>query len=281
MTTPRVYVFSPLTYKEFKPYFHENFPAERLLYEQHQHRYDMFVDFMGWRSKNIFRDEERGIEYDAYDRENSIYSIIVDVDNDYEFLGCTRAASTTHPYMLQTKEFEGTCYPGVTLPQDPEIFEGTRIISPNSKLYQGTRKTKNIKVATPLLFSHMELGRVMGIKGYVGTMPPTLLEKSYGRMGWEHKPLGPPSQITDDAGHDLDNGALTQNYYVEVSEEMEQKIRQTTGINTRISDFGVSDDVLPDLLAHMREHIDLTHLHRELTDLSTAQQTTKLEVKTP
>lgn len=274
MVDVNVFVVSPLTLRAFQYEFqhpgisNREFVGhlERLLIEQHKHRYDMFVDFLGWRSKHIVRDDTSAIEHDAYDRDNAIYSIAA--DDDFNFLGCTRAYSTTLPYMLEEDEFQGTCYPGLSLPKDPHVFEGSRIISPNSKLYEGTRVTKPIRVATPLLFSHLELGTALGLEAYVGTMPPTLLEKSYGRMGWKHQPIGPATLITDENDAALDQGDITQNYRCEISDDVSRSVREATGINYRVSNFGVSDRVIPSLLQHMRDNADILHPHRTHTDLA-------------
>ncbi len=256
----RVFVLSPVTYRAFQKYFPSDFPAEALLHEQHQHRYMTFVEHLGWRSGNIYRDDNEKIECDDFDRENTIYSIAVDEDNN--FLGSVRAYSTMHPYMLELDEFARTIPSDFSLPKHPDIFEGSRIINPNSKLMHEFNGTNHRKVGAELLITHMELGRALGITEYIATMPPELLYKAYGRMGWDIEEIGSPVQIQDNEGHLLDKGVATQHYIYRVDSDLERKIRETTGFTDQVSHFGVPEDVLPDLLAHMCESALEEHPHR-------------------
>lgn len=256
-----VNVLSPVTYRKFKKYFPDSFPAEHLLYEQHIHRYKMFVDFLGWRSKHIYRDERLKIECDAYDRQNTIYSIATDAH--FKFIGSVRANSTLNPYMLEEDEFQDTCYPNFQLPKKENVFEGTRIINANSKLYADPRQTISTnKLASILLLSHLELAQALHVDNYIGTMPPVLLDKVYGRMGWDIQRIGPPSVIADENDNPLDKGQATQNYMYPVNDNIEDKVRQTTGHFNKVSNFGVSPDILPDLLEHMKEAVLSEYPHR-------------------
>lgn len=257
----RVLVVSPATYRAFSRFYPDHLPIERLLLEQHKHRYEMFCDFQGWRSHHIYRDDQNRVECDAYDRDNTIYSIAV--DEGYNFLGSVRCYSTMLPYMLEEGDFDGTCHPGYTLPKSKDVFEGSRIISPNSALYRGHRPIREIRVANELLLSHMEIGRLMGVTDMIATMPPALREKVYERnMDWQTLQIGPPCEIRDEAGNVLDKGIATQNYLYPINAQAEMTIRAKTGIRRRVCDFGVPPEILPDLLAHMKEKAHKPHMHR-------------------
>lgn len=260
-TNVRVLVVSPVTFREFRQYFPVNIPVEELLKEQHRHRYEMFCEFKGWRSRHIYRDDEAKIECDAYDRDSTVYSLAV--DEGYNFLGGVRCYSTLQRYMLEEDEFDGTCFPGFELPKAPDVFEGSRIISPNSTLYKGTRDIKDIRVGSELLLSQLEIGRLLGVREMIATMPPTLREKAYGRnMDWETTVIGPPCIIKDSEGHVLDKGDETQNYLYAINAGVETRIRAKTGLQRRVSHFGVRPEILPDLVAHMKETVNRPHPHR-------------------
>ena len=284
-----VYVVSPLTLRRFRPYFEHAELLENLLFEQHRHRHEMFVDFMGWRSRNIQTHtqialdtgEIFNIECDAFDKDNAIYSIAV--DPDFNFMGSTRAASTMLPTMLEDDEFKKSFYPGLQPVKDYSVFEGTRIISPNAKLYEGTRQINRVKggVAMPLLYSHLEMSEDLGFTGSVGTMPPVLQEKTYGRMGLPYHHLGHAVTIKDDEGHELDEGVPTQAYFYKVNPEINAQVRQVMGkrisaelgeeyqVPERMNNYGVPDDVLPGVIQHMKENLhNGNHPHRIETDLS-------------
>ena len=276
MSDVRVIVASPATFKAFKHHYNPDLPIERLLYEQHQHRYEMFCGMLKWRSDNIYRDDRRRIECDAYDRENSIYGIAVDRGNN--FLGSVRAYSTLHPYMLEEDDFAGTLHPGMTLPKNKAVFEGSRIISANSKIYSGYKPIKDIRIGTELLLSQLELGLAIGFQNIIGTMPPILLDKTYGRMGWQTTRIGPPSIIKDANGNILDEGVPTQNYICEVSKASEKQVRLATGLQNPICEFGVNDKILPSLIDHMRQAAYAPFRHRfpELIGNASLQTTLKL-----
>lgn len=290
-----VLVVSPLTFRTYRHKFAYADEIERLLVEQHQHRYQMFVDHMHWRSGNIgvseFLDPHTGqdlsLEYDDFDRDNSIYSIAI--DPDFRFRGSTRATSSVLPTMLELDEFRDISFfsgAPVETWKDEAVFEGTRIISPNSKVYGDERVVDGVLggIGLPLLYSHLELAVDLRLKGSIGTMPPDLQKKLYGRMGLPVTPLGPPVLIKDSEGHGLDEGVATQAYAYDVTPDVIETVRRrmSEAINLkmlgayqmpeRMNNYGVSDAYLPEILNHMKANLNVHHPHRLKTDLNSEKQ---------
>ncbi len=282
-----IYLVSPLTFRAYREHFEHADRIERLLVEQHRHRYDMFVNLKNWRSENIGQYEEAdpqtgqivGYEWDAFDRDNSVYSIAV--GPDFEYHGSTRATSTMLDTMLDHPEFRKLSFYPKTKPiKDYEVFEGTRIISPNSKLYERAGKVITpVKggIGHPLMYSHLRLGLDLKLKGSMGTMPSILQAKMYGKMGVPYRALGDEVLITDEDGHVLDEGDPTQAYFYAITPEINERVAAT--IARRIESitgapycpkisYGVPDNIKPSLLQHMKDNFHVDHSHRLETDLS-------------
>lgn len=281
-----IYLVSPVTFHAYKEHFEHADEIERLLIEQHKHRYDMFVDLKNWRSSNIGQaittDPKTGIasgyEWDSFDRDNSVYSIAV--GPDFQYHGSTRATSTILPTMLDDPQFKDVSfYPGTEPIKDYDVFEGTRIISPNSKLYEKAgRVVAPVKggIGHPLMYSHLRLGLHFGMTRSMGTMPSDLQKKMYGKMDLPYRALGDEVLITDSEGHLLDEGDPTQAYAYDITQEIVKNVAQTiasrmehiTGAPYRPKiSYGVPASIQPALIQHMKDNFHIDHPHRLETDL--------------
>lgn len=247
-----IYCMSLDAYNRFSDSIDPKFP-DHAFYDQFRIRYNIFIEHFNWA---IHRDDVNKIEYDDFDRPNTIYHFCIDEETG-ELLGAVRSNSTLHPYMLEVDRFKEGFYEGFVLPKSSKFFEGSRIVI-NPRLYHPPKKVngqsdeeyvaavtgqkvQRRRIVAELFLSQMEVGFDMGIEAYVGTMWPEVHATTFGRIGWDLKFMGPETVLYDELGHPLDNGKPTQNLIYPVNKATNEKVRKTTGIWERITTYGVPE----------------------------------------
>jgi acyl-homoserine lactone synthase len=194
-----------------------NFKGNPLL-GQHQLRYREVIQKEEW--GNIYTVD--GMEFDQYDNLATEYYIARNANGDV--LGITRSYPTTIPYMLsEAFKFLIT----QDLPSSPKVVEASRLVLDRTLLSKEQRQP----VIDQLIVAYMERGLQRGIDCYVGFMLPKIWSSTFVRAGWDVRWLGP--EILLPGTTDIVRAAL-----MPVSEEMNDKVRKTTGIHEAVLNFG-------------------------------------------
>ena len=197
-----------------------HFP-ENLLAAQHKLRYREVIQKENWGDVYIVD----GMEFDRYDNLATEYFIARDSEN--RIVGVTRSYPTTIPYMLSDAF---TYLFSQKLPSSPKIFEASRLVLDRSLL----TKAERMPVVDNLIVAYMERGMQRNIDAYVGFMLTKIWASTFQRAGWEIQWLGPELSLPN-------TGDVVRAGLIPVSEEMDQKVRKTTGIHKSILNFGQGD----------------------------------------
>lgn len=193
---------------------------QNLVKAQHELRYKEVISKEQW--KNIYTMD--GMEFDRYD--NLATEYFVARNETGQVVGVTRSYPTTLPYMLQESFFNLF---SKALPSTPKVFEASRLVLDRELL----TKEERIPVINRLIVAYMERGLQKNIDGYVGFMLPKIWKSTFIRAGWDVMWLG--SEETLGCSGDKVRAA-----FMPVSEEMNEKIRKTTGIREKVLDFGTN-----------------------------------------
>jgi N-acyl-L-homoserine lactone synthetase len=193
------------------------FPGN-LVAEQHALRYREVIAKEAW--SDIYTVDE--MEFDRYDNLATEYYAARDAQG--RVVGVTRSYPTTIPYMIG-EVF--TFLLAAELPSSPKIFEASRLVLDRSVLSKEERKP----VVDRLIVAYMERGLQRNIDAYVGFMLPKIWASTFLRAGWDVMFIGPEVKLPNSA--DVVRAAL-----MPVSEAMNAKVREATGIYGSVLNFG-------------------------------------------
>ena len=214
------------------------FPGN-LIAAQHRLRYQEVIAKEDW--SNIYVADE--MEFDRYDNVATEYFIARNADGDV--LGVARSYPTTIPYMLSD------IFPFLAsreLPSSHRVHEASRLVLDRSLLSKDARRP----IVNELIMAYMERGLQRNIDAYVGFMLPRIWNSTFLRAGWDIEWLGPEIALPGTA--DVVRAGL-----MPVSERVNDKIRDATGIRTPILNYG-TESVIPALVSysHLRRDDNLT-----------------------
>ncbi len=214
-----------------------HFPGN-LLSEQHSLRYREVVHKENWSDIYVMD----GMEFDQYDNVATEYYIARDKEG--RVVGVTRSYPTTIPYMLsETFKF----LLSKRLPSSPKIFEASRLVLDRTLLTKEERRP----VVDKLVVAYMERGLQRRLDAYVGFMLPRIWASTFQRTGWDVQWIGPEIPLPK-------TGEIVRAALMPVSEKMNRKIRQTTGLHGSILNFGEGQERRKPGLAvysHMKEQL--------------------------
>lgn len=194
-----------------------HFPGN-LVSEQHRLRCREVIHKENWSDIYIVD----GMEFDQYDNLATEYYIAR--NGDGEVVGVTRSYPTTIPYML-SEAFRFLI--STQFPSSPRILEASRLVLDRSLLTKEERRP----VVDELVVAYMERGLQRNIDSYVGFMLPKIWESTFLRVGWDIQWIGP--EISLPKTNEIVRAAL-----MPVSEEMNRKVRKTTGLQDSVLNFG-------------------------------------------
>jgi N-acyl-L-homoserine lactone synthetase len=186
--------------------------------EQHALRYREVIAKEAW--SDIYTVDE--MEFDRYDNLATEYFIAR--DGQGRVVGVTRAYPTTIPYMIS--EVFGFLL-SAELPSSPRIFEASRLVLDRSLLGKEERRP----VVNKLIVAYMERARQRNIDAYLGFMLPKIWASTFERAGWDVLWAGPEVKLPH--SDDVVRAAL-----MPVTEAMNAKVRDTTGIHRSVLNFG-------------------------------------------
>jgi acyl-homoserine lactone synthase len=182
-----------------------------------------------------------GMEFDRYDNVATEYFIAR--DSEGKVRGVCRSYPTTIPYML-SDVFSFLC--SEDLPCSHKVHEASRLVLDRSLLTKEARRP----VVDELIVAYMERGLQRNIEAYVGFMLPRIWNSTFLRAGWDIEWLGP--EIALPGTTDIVRAGL-----MPISERMNDKIRDATGIRTPILNCGSeAESLIPALVSY-------SHLRRE------------------
>ena len=214
----------------------QNF-SDNPIVEQHKLRYREVIGKEKWTNVYVCGD----MEFDQYD--NLATEYYVARNKNGQVVGVTRSYPTTIPYMLSESFkylFSGQ------LPSSPVILEASRLVLDRTLLNKEERKP----VVEELIVAYMERGRQRGIDAYIGFMLPKIWESTFIRSGWDVQWLGPEVPLPQ--SNDIVRAGL-----MPVNEEMEEKVRMTTGLHTDVLNFGEqTTDYVPGMSYHSHKIIE-------------------------
>jgi N-acyl-L-homoserine lactone synthetase len=186
--------------------------------EQHALRYREVIAKEAW--SDIYTVDE--MEFDRYDNLATEYFIAR--DGQGRVVGVTRSYPTTIPYMI-SEVFRFLL--AAELPSSPRIFEASRLVLDRSLL----RKEERRPVVDKLIVAYMERARQRNIDAYIGFMLPKIWASTFERAGWDVVWGGPEVKLPH--SDDVVRAAL-----MPVTEAMNAKVRDTTGIHRSVLNFG-------------------------------------------
>ena len=189
-----------------------------LLSEQHSLRYREVVHKENWNDIYVID----GMEFDQYDNLATEYYIARNKEG--QVVGVTRSYPTTIPYML-SGVFKFLL--SQKAPSSPKIFEASRLVLDRTLLTKEERRP----VVDELVVAYMERGLQRNLDAYVGFMLPKIWASTFQRTGWDVQWIGP--ELSLPKTNELVRAAL-----MPVSEKMNRKVRQTTGLHDNILNFG-------------------------------------------
>ena len=212
------------------------FPGN-LIAAQHRLRYREVIAKEDW--SNIYVADE--MEFHRYDNVATEYFIAR--NREGQVVGVCRSYPTTIPYMLSDAF---AFLAEETLPASHKIHEASRLVLDRSLLTKDARRP----IVDELIVAYMERGMQRNIDAYVGFMLPRIWNSTFLRAGWEIEWLGP--EIALPGTTDIVRAGL-----MPVSERMNDKIRDATGIRTPILNYGSeAESLIPALVSY-------SHLRRE------------------
>lgn len=214
-----------------------HFPGN-LLSEQHSLRYREVVNKENWSDIYVMD----GMEFDQYDNLATEYYIARNKEG--RVVGVTRSYPTTIPYML-SEVFKFLL--SKNLPSSPKIFEASRLVLDRTLLTREERRP----VVDKLVVAYMERGRQRNLDAYVGFMLPKIWASTFQRTGWDVQWIGP--EISLPKTNEVVRAAL-----MPVSEKMNRKVRETTGLHENILNFGQGQGLQKPGIAvysHMKERL--------------------------
>ena len=151
-----------------------------------EYRHKVFVQKLGW-SLNC---AEEGLEYDQFDREDTVY--VVAQDDDDTVIGVARLLPTTRPYLLS--EVFPHLRNGEEPPACEQIWELSRFaaVNLNESSWAPRREQFSSAQAATLLRSAMACARSLGAEHLI-TVSPLGVERLLRREGIRAYRAGKPS----------------------------------------------------------------------------------------
>jgi len=211
--------------------------AGNLIAAQHRLRYQEVIAKEDW--GNIYVAAE--MEFDRYDNVATEYFVARDAEGKVR--GVCRSYPTTIPYML-SDVFSFLC--SQELPSSHKVHEASRLVLDRSLLTKEARRP----IVDELIVAYMERGMQRNIDAYVGFMLPRIWNSTFLRAGWDIEWIGP--EIALPGTTDIVRAGL-----MPVSERMNDKIRDATGLRTPILNYGSdAESLIPTLVSY-------SHLRRD------------------
>lgn len=210
--------------------------SENLLVSQHKLRYQEVIQKENW--GNIYTCD--GMEFDRYDNLATEYYIAR--NNEGKVVGVARSYPTTIPYML-SESF--TFLSPAAMPSSPKTLEASRLVLDRSLLTKEQRQP----VIDEIVLAYMERGLQRNINAYVGFMLPKIWASTFQRVGWDIVFMGP--EVSLPVTNEVVRAAL-----MPVNEQIHEKMRKITGIESSVLNFGTDDQSKPPgsvIFSHMRE----------------------------
>jgi N-acyl-L-homoserine lactone synthetase len=192
-----------------------------LLAEQYQLRFKEITQRLNWEVPHYGE-----MEYDEYDTPASSYFLWNQPGRPVQAMCRIHPTSTG---CMITDHFNFLTNRSDLL--SDEIYEGTRMVADHS-LSQDERR----QAIKEIVVAFIEYGLDHKLDGYVGIMPPKVWESTFQRAGWDIEWLGDTKTLDD-------NGGDVRAAFYPVSEEVEDKIRQRTGIKQSILNYGKQEEL--------------------------------------
>lgn len=154
------------------------------------YRYRVFVEKLGWELQC-----EAGLEYDQFDRDDTVY--VVAQDDDGDIIGMARLLPTTRPYLL------GEVFPqlmnGLPIPQTEDVWELSRFVALDFKAEATTGSMQfSSPVAVGLVQQSIDVAMRNGAKKLI-TVSPLGVERLLRKAGFKASRAGPPMVINGHA----------------------------------------------------------------------------------
>jgi N-acyl-L-homoserine lactone synthetase len=150
------------------------------------YRYRVFVEKLGWELQC-----EGGLEYDQFDRDDTVY--VVAQDDDGDIIGMARLLPTMRPYLL------GEVFPQLMnelpIPKTEEVWELSRFVALDFKA-EATNGSMQFSspVAIGLLQESIEVAIRHGAKKLI-TVSPLGVERLLRKAGFKAYRAGPPMVV--------------------------------------------------------------------------------------
>ncbi len=186
------------------------------IYEQHKLRYKSIVKRQEWEVPYI-----RGMEYDSYDTPAAHY--LINRDSKGHATGVSRLCSTARPYMLE--EHFPHLITKTNIPKSDNIWETTRFCV-DSTLPPDQRK----HILHKLVIGHLEFAIERQIENIIAVTYPRFWRTIFINSGWPVEWLGDTHKSKE--GFKMIAGNLR------VSEEVLVNVRNTTGIHSKVLNYG-------------------------------------------
>jgi acyl homoserine lactone synthase len=151
-----------------------------------QYRHRVFIEKLGWQLR-----AENGIEYDQFDRDDTIYMAAEDMDGS--IVGTARLLPTTRPYLLQ-EVFPELLGP-VQAPCSEDIWEISRFAAMNFNERRTTALGQfSSEVAIGLLRASLDCAAAHGARRVI-TVSPLGVERLARSAGYWARRVSLPRQI--------------------------------------------------------------------------------------
>lgn len=149
-----------------------------------KYRHQVFVEMLGWELQC-----QHGIETDQFDRDDTVYVVAHDTDDN--IIGLGRLLPTTRPYLL------GEVFPellnGQTPPSSPDVWELSRFAAVDfNGTISPTQGQFSSEIAVELLHKTIEVARSHGAAELI-TVSPLGIERLLRRAGFKAHRAGPPT----------------------------------------------------------------------------------------
>lgn len=159
---------------------------QSLMAEIGLYRYRVFVEKLGWELRC-----EVGLEYDQFDRDDTVY--VVAQDNDRQIIGLARLLPTSRPYLL------GEVFPqlmnGLPVPASDDVWELSRFVALDFKEQAASASMQfSSPVAINLLRESIVVAFRLGASRLI-TVSPLGVERLLRKAGFKAYRAGPPMVV--------------------------------------------------------------------------------------
>lgn len=151
-----------------------------------QYRYRVFVEKLRWEL-----DCEIGLEFDQFDRDDTIY--VLAQDDEENIIGLARLLPTTRPYLLE--DIFPQLMNGQAIPKSDDVWELSRFVAIDFK-EESTKGHMQFSspVAIELLKEAISTSKKHGAKRLI-TVSPLGVERLLRKAGFRATRAGPPMVI--------------------------------------------------------------------------------------